>query len=154
TDIAVIFLDTAYRIRRYTPAAKALLDLIGTDVGRPLSHLAKKFTDAELMDDAVRVLDKLVPIGREISAESGRWYLRRILPYRTTDDRIEGVVLTFVDITTRRQTDQALSESRGQLAGEIRTLTSLHDLTNKMLVTREINAALGEVLGAVVAVQQ
>ncbi len=77
TNIAVIFLDTSFHIRRFTPAVKDLLDLIPSDIGRPLSDMAVKFNDADLQSDARVVLDKLIPIDREIASESGRWYLRR-----------------------------------------------------------------------------
>src|SRR5580765_5865463 len=77
TDIAVIFLDTHFRIRRFTPQLKELLELIPTDVGRPLSDLAKKFTDPDLTADAESVLEKLIPIEREVMARSGQWYARR-----------------------------------------------------------------------------
>ena len=114
TDIAVIFLDTRYRIRRFTPAVRDLMDLIPADVGRPLSDLARKFTDPNLAADAETVLHKLVPLEREIASESGRWYMRRVLPYRTSDNRIDGVVVTFVDITERLNAIEALRQSEAR----------------------------------------
>ncbi len=111
TDIAVVFLDQSFCIRRYTPAVRDLLELIPADVGRPLSDLALKFNDPELVEDARRVLEKLTPVGREVPSSSGRWYMRRTLPYRTSDNRIAGVVLTFVDITERKAAEQELRKS-------------------------------------------
>jgi two-component system CheB/CheR fusion protein len=111
TDIAVLFLDTHFRIRRFTPAARDLVEMIPADLGRPLSDLARKFKDADLIADAQAVLDRLVPLEREISSSSGKTYLRRVLPYRTIDNRIDGVVITFVDITARKQAESALLES-------------------------------------------
>jgi two-component system CheB/CheR fusion protein len=111
TDIAVLFLDTHFRIRRYTPAAKDLVEMIPADLGRPLSDLARKFDDPDLLADVKMVLDKLVPLEKEVSSSSGRFYLRRVLPYRTTDNRIDGVVITFVDITSRKLAENALRES-------------------------------------------
>jgi PAS domain S-box-containing protein len=113
TDIGVLFLDTELRIRRYTSAIRSLVDLIATDVGRPLSALARRFDDPHLDDDVRDVLDRLAPIEREISGE-GRYYLRRVLPYRTSDNRIDGVVVTFVDITALRNAEKALRESEGR----------------------------------------
>ena len=124
TDIAVIFLDPRFRVRRYTPATRDLMDLIAGDVGRPLRDLSRKFDDPALMDDAQAVLDKLVPVEREVCSTSGRWYLRRALPYRTPDNRIDGVVLTFIDITERKNATDAMraSEARLRKVVEINTV--------------------------------
>jgi two-component system, chemotaxis family, CheB/CheR fusion protein len=114
TAIATLFLDREIRITRYTPSAVALFNLIPTDIGRPLSHLANKLDYPTLDDDARRVLQGLVPIEREVQDAQGHWYLVRLLPYRTVDDRIAGVVLTLVDITERKGSQEALrlSEQR------------------------------------------
>ncbi len=114
TDIAVLFLDTAFRIRRYTPAVRGLLDLIASDVGRPLAALARRFDDPHLDDDARAVLERLVPIEREVAAADGRYFLRRVLPYRTADNRIDGLVVTFVDISARKTAEEALRASEEQ----------------------------------------
>ena len=111
TDIAVVFLDTHFRIRRFTPAMKNLMDLIPSDAGRPLNDLARKFTDPELIDDVRSVLEKLAPLEKEVASEGGRTYIRRALPYRTADNHIEGVVITFVDISQRKNAEAALRES-------------------------------------------
>ncbi|WP_422932093.1 chemotaxis protein CheB [Singulisphaera sp. PoT] len=115
TDIAVLFLDTGSRIRRFTPAVRDLMDVIASDVGRPLTDLARRFDDPHLDDDALAVLDRLSPAEREVAGSNGRHYLRRITPYRTTDNRIDGVVITFVDITARRLAEAALRESEARL---------------------------------------
>ena len=109
-DLAVIFLDRDFKIRRYTSAVKDLMDLIPGDIGRPLSDLNRKFSDPELQKDAMLVLERLQPVHREIQSAAGRFYERRVLPYRTTDNRIDGVVITFVDVTVRRQTELALRD--------------------------------------------
>jgi PAS domain S-box-containing protein len=114
TDIAVLFLDPSFRIRRYTPAIRGLLDLIASDVGRPLAALARRFDDPHLDDDARAVLERLVPVEREVAAAGGRYYLRRVLPYRTADNRIDGVVVTFVDISARKKAEEALRASEEQ----------------------------------------
>jgi two-component system, chemotaxis family, CheB/CheR fusion protein len=119
TDIAVLFLDPRFHIRRFTPPMRGLLDLIASDIGRPLSALARKFEDPELLPDAEAVLERLVPSEREVAAEGGRWFLRRITPYRTADNRIDGVVVTFVDITARRLSEQAMRASEEQFRRSI-----------------------------------
>jgi two-component system CheB/CheR fusion protein len=111
TDIAVLFLDPNFRIRRFTPAVKDLLDLIPSDIGRPFIDLRRKFSDPELLTDAQAVLDRLIPIERAIDSDSGRAYLRRVLPHRTQDNRIDGVVVAFVDITRRRDDEAARREA-------------------------------------------
>jgi two-component system CheB/CheR fusion protein len=113
-DVATLFLDENLRIRFFTPAARALFSVITSDVGRPLADLARHFADGNLLADARMVLASLVPMTREIEAENGAWYTCRILPYRTKDNRIEGVVITFVDITTRKQAEEALDAARVQ----------------------------------------
>ena len=116
TDIAVVFLDANFRVRRFTPAVTDLLELIDTDIGRPITDLAQKFTDDKLLSDARSVLQHLVPVEREILSHSGRWYMRRMLPYRTAENRIEGVVITFIDIGAHKR-----AESRGAPGARART---------------------------------
>jgi two-component system, chemotaxis family, CheB/CheR fusion protein len=102
TDIATVFLDRVLRIQRYTPAAVNLFSLIPTDIGRPLSDLSHTLDDDFIVADAERVLGRLAPIERECRSKDGRWFISRVLPYRTAEDQISGVVLTFVDITDRK----------------------------------------------------
>jgi two-component system CheB/CheR fusion protein len=85
TDVATLFLDTELNIRFFTPATKALFSVISSDVGRPLADLSSLAADSALLADARAVLQALSPVEREIEAQSGAWYIRRILPYRTQD---------------------------------------------------------------------
>lgn len=111
TAIATVFLDRDLRITRYTPSAVALFNLISTDVGRPLSHLHTQLNYPQLVADATQVLDRLTPVERQVATSSGQSHLARLLPYRTLDDRIAGVVLTFVDISERMRDAEALRQS-------------------------------------------
>jgi two-component system CheB/CheR fusion protein len=123
TSIAVVFLDTQLLVRRYTPAVQDLLELIPTDIGRPIRDLAPKFATAHglespheiLRRSARAVLDSLMPSETEVRSDSGKWYLQRTLPYRTSDNRIAGVVLTFVDITRRKLAERSLAEMQARL---------------------------------------
>ncbi len=115
TAIATIFLDRQLCITRYTPSAVALFNLIPSDLGRPLTDLNNQLQYPELDDDARRVLERLVPIEREVSQGDSSWYLSRLLPYRTLDDRIAGVVLSFVNISARKLAEQALQYSEERM---------------------------------------
>ena len=106
TDIATLFIDSELKIGRFTPATQGLLNLISTDVGRPLSNIRSNLTDNHLLKDVQKVLAKLSPIEGEINTKDGHCYLRRIVPYRTNDNRICGVVITFIDITERIRAEE------------------------------------------------
>ena len=108
TDVATIFLDSDFNIRFFTPATRALFGIIPSDIGRPLADLKSLTADNALLADAKAVLQTLAPVDREINGQGGVWYVRRILPYRTQDDRVEGVVITFSDITERTQLADAM----------------------------------------------
>lgn len=108
TDLATIFLDTKLNIRFYTPATKALFSVIPGDIGRPLADLNALATDTALLADAAAVLKSKVPIEREIETRSSEWFIRRILPYRAENGGVEGVVITFANITERRHAAEAL----------------------------------------------
>jgi two-component system, chemotaxis family, CheB/CheR fusion protein len=106
TRIATVFLDRELRVTRYTPAAVALFNLIPGDIGRPLTDMATQLDYPELGDDAARVLERLVPVEREVGRSGGSWYLARLMPYRTADDHIAGIVFTFIEITERKRAEE------------------------------------------------
>jgi len=113
TDIATLFLDKDLNVRRFTPQATKIIKLIASDTGRPITDLASELRYPELADDAREVLRKLTFAEKPISARDGRWFTVRIMPYRTLDDRIDGVVITFADITVAKTLEAKL---RGQHA--------------------------------------
>lgn len=112
TNVATLFLDQKLQIRFYTPATKTIFNVIPGDIGRPLVDLKPLADDNDLLADAAIVLRDETTIEREVSGPDQSWFQRRIFPYRTHDDRVEGVVITFIDITERRRTATALDEAR------------------------------------------
>jgi len=108
TDVATLFLDTELRIRFFTPATKSLFNILASDVGRPLADLHSLAADGDVTVDARAVLHGSNPIEREIESEQGAWFVRRILPYRTHDNLVEGVVILFADVTERKNAARAL----------------------------------------------
>jgi two-component system, chemotaxis family, CheB/CheR fusion protein len=122
-EVATVFLDRGFRVKRFTPPATSLLRLIATDLGRHLDDIARNFTDPNLFADAARVLRDLTPSEAEAKGQDGRTWARRIIPYRTLDNRIEGVVLTFNDITLQKQARQLLQSKLEQGTAEL-ALTS------------------------------
>ena len=113
TDIAVIFLDSAMNIRRYTNQATQLYKLIATDLNRPLSDIANDLVYPDMEDDAAEVLRSLVFCERQIPTRDGRWYMVRIMPYRTVNNVIDGLVLTFVNVTELKLLEARLTPEGG-----------------------------------------
>ena len=108
TDIGTIFLDRQLSVKRFTPRVLDVFNLIPSDVGRPLSDITRKLKYEELAEDAAKVLRNLGTIEREVQNTAGAWFLARIGPYRTLEDKIDGVVMTFVDITRRKLSEEKL----------------------------------------------
>jgi two-component system CheB/CheR fusion protein len=111
TEIATLFLDKELNIRRFTLAAIKIFKLIKSDIGRPFTDQASDLNYPELADDALEVLRTLVFIQKEIPARDGRWFLVRIMPYRTYDDRIDGLVITFFNISDHKRLEEKLIEN-------------------------------------------
>jgi two-component system, chemotaxis family, CheB/CheR fusion protein len=110
TDIATLFLDKELNIRRFTNQTTKIFKLIKSDIGRPFTDQVSDLIYPELADDALEVLRTLVFIQKQISTKDGRWFLIRIMPYRTFDDRIDGLVITFINISDLKQMEVNLLE--------------------------------------------
>jgi two-component system CheB/CheR fusion protein len=112
TGIGTIFVDHQLRIQRFTPAVTQVINLILTDVGRPVGHIVSNLVGYDrLVADVRAVLDSLVPKEVEVQTQMGAWYLLRIRPYRTLENVIEGAVITFTEITEIKKAQVALRES-------------------------------------------
>ena len=120
TDIATLFLDGELRVRRFTTRANKLMRLIPGDVGRPVTDLASDLLYPELSDDARQVLRTLVYVEKSIATRDGRWFLTRIMPYRTLEDRIDGVVITFSDITAAKRLEDELRKAQAGLEAQLK----------------------------------
>lgn len=112
TEIGTLFLDAKLRIRMFTPPMADLFNITEMDVGRAITDFTHRLRYDSVEADALKVLRELVPAESEVQSRDGRWFMMRLRPYRTVEDRIDGVVLTFVDITGRRETERELLESR------------------------------------------
>lgn len=137
TDLGIIFLDRHLKIMRYTPAATRLFRLIPTDLGRPLLDLRHDLLYDRFEDDVRIVLSGALDIEREVEDHNGRWFLTRIMPYRTIELKIVGVMLTFVDVTERKRTEA----HQAFLAG-------IADELSGLLLPAEIMDSVGLKLGA------
>ncbi|MBV8818911.1 MAG: PAS domain-containing protein, partial [Acidobacteriaceae bacterium] len=134
TDVATLFLDRDLKILRFTPNLGRLFSILMTDRGRPISDLTSRLFYPDLRADALAVLMNLSPIEREIVDSNKHWYLTRMLPYRNSDNRITGLVITFVDVTARKLAEASLLESAAskeyllRLSDQLRSLNDLEEI--------------------------
>ena len=110
TEIATVFLDDELNIRRFTPEATGIFNLIQSDIGRPISHIVSKLQYDDIVTDVRKVLDSLMYKEAQVQAKDGHWYIMRIMPYRTHDNAIDGVVINFIEITTVKKLEISLQE--------------------------------------------
>ena len=124
TDIATLFLDRELNVRRFTPQTTKIIKLIAGDAGRPITDLASELCYPELSDDAREVLRKLAAVEKPIGTRDGRWFTVRIMPYRTQDDRIDGVVITFANITGSKMLEASLRKNQSDLEQHVTRQTT------------------------------
>ena len=108
SHVPTLFLDRRFHIKRFTPTVTRLFRMIATDLDRPITDISSRVDTDALLEDARQVLATLSPCEREVTTDDGEHYLRRTLPYRTQDDRIDGVVITFTDITEIKRASEGL----------------------------------------------
>ena len=117
TGIGTVFVDHQLRIQRFTPAVTQVINLILTDVGRPVGHIVSNLVGYDrLVEDVQAVLDTLAPKEVEVQTKAGAWYLLRIRPYRTLENVIEGAVITFTEITEMKKRPGGVAGIRGHAA--------------------------------------
>ncbi|MDR5738408.1 CheR family methyltransferase [Caballeronia sp. LZ016] len=115
SEIATVFVDKEIRVKRFTPSATAIFKLIDSDLGRSLFDITHSLRYPTLADDVRQSFQSLQLTEREIESETGRWYLMRLLPYRTADDHIDGAVITLIDVTARHQAEEAARTNEQRL---------------------------------------
>jgi two-component system CheB/CheR fusion protein len=115
TDIATLFLDGSLGVRRFTPQTASIIKLIPSDVGRPVTDIVTELNYPDMAADAQDVLDRLASVEKPVVTKNGRWFLVRIRPYRTLDNRIDGVVITFSDINAAKQLEVSLRENERRM---------------------------------------
>jgi two-component system CheB/CheR fusion protein len=116
TGIGTVFVNHQLCIIRFTPATSTIINLILSDIGRPIGHIVSNLVGYDrFVEDIQSVLSTLIPKEVEVQAADGKWYAMRIQPYRTLDNVIEGAVITFVDITEMRQMKESLQKANEQL---------------------------------------
>jgi two-component system CheB/CheR fusion protein len=114
-DVATLFLDRSFRVSFFTPAARNIFNLIPSDFGRPLSDITNKLNDEKILQAAEKVMERLTAIEEEISSKDGHSFMMRILPYRTTEDHINGIIITFYDISERKKNEEQLRKNMEEL---------------------------------------
>ncbi len=119
TDIATLFLDDALNIRRFTTRTASIIKLIASDIGRPITDIVTDLHYPDLPDDAREVLHTLVFSEKQVSASDGRWFVVKIMPYRTLENRIVGLVITFTDISVAKKLEASLLEIDERFRGAI-----------------------------------
>jgi two-component system CheB/CheR fusion protein len=116
TEIATLFLDDTLRVRRFTTQTTRIIKLIPSDAGRPITDIATELNYPEMSQDAQEVLRTLVFLERDVPATQDRWFKVRTMPYRTQDNRIDGVVIIFTDVTAGKRMEAQLRAAQARLA--------------------------------------
>lgn len=148
TQIATILLDNEFRIKSFTPAVAEIFRLIDSDVGRPIVHIAPRIAYEHLQVDVRKVLRTLNTVEREVEdASSGTRYLVRVLPYRSAENFIAGVVLTFLDVTATAQAEKALMESEERFRNIAQTVPAFLFIATPDLEWQYVNPAFYQYTG-------
>jgi two-component system CheB/CheR fusion protein len=135
TDIATLFLDEELLVRRFTPQATSIIKLIPSDIGRSITDIASSLDYPDLVEDIQKVLKRLVFVEKQVFARDQRCFTVRIMPYRTLDNRINGVVITFADISVAKKLEAELRKAKSALEKRFTHQTAELDKSQKNLKT-------------------
>ncbi len=140
TPIPIVFLDRDLRVRRFTPAVQNVMWLVRADVGRSIDHIKMRVDDDRVREDVLQVMSDLVPIEREVHSEFGRWHVRKVTPF-LSDDRIDGVCITYQDITAQKVARDESEEARHYAEAIVRAARVPLLVLDPRLVVVSANAA-------------
>ncbi len=140
TEIATLYLDHEMRIQRFTAGVSEIFNVLSMDRGRRISDLIHKMDYSQFMADAEQVPRKRVPMERERMRMGGKWFLMQLRPYRTVEDHIEGVVITFIDISDLKETERELVQAKESLEERVKERTAELDEANFKLTQALFNA--------------
>lgn len=150
TDIATLFLDNKFRVRRFTKQTSKLFRLIESDIGRPFTDIVNLLNYQELSQDVISVLNTLVPIEKTISTSESLYYSVRIMPYRTIEDKIDGIVITFNEITATKELEFQLRESNAALDEKLHEVNVL--LEEKEIILKEVHHRIKNNMGTILSI--
>ena len=151
TEIPLLFLDNQFRVRRFTEPISGIIRLMGSDIGRPIADFSINLKDQDLVKDVKRVLETLQRVQKQVQTPEGQWFEMRIFPYRTAENRIDGAVITFIDITETKRLEISLRDAQAYaeniittvreplivLNAELRVVTANRSFYRTFQVTRE-----------------
>jgi two-component system CheB/CheR fusion protein len=136
TDIATVFLDSDLRVRRFTAQATKIINLIPSDVGRPITDITSGLLYEDLPGDAREVLRTLIPSEKQVASRDKRWFAARIVPYRTLEDKIDGVTITFMDVTVTKTLEASLRQTSDTMKNILESISdAFFSLDDNMAVT-------------------
>jgi len=142
TEIANIFVDNNMRVRRFTPEATMIVNLIQTDIGRPLQHVAGNLKYDNMIRDLEKVLHYLTPVETEVQTNDGKWFNMRIIPYRTRDNRIDGAVMTFTSIDDQKKVNRRLEASLKETENAWELVRAIFDINEDPMVVLDKNSCI------------
>jgi two-component system CheB/CheR fusion protein len=146
-QIAIVIVASDLRIRRFTPMAERVLNLIGSDVGRPISHIKPNIDCPDLEKIIAEAVDSVTPQERDVQDRQGNWYLLRVRPYKNVENRIDGAVLALFDIQTIKRQDDELREARTYADRLFESVPFPLVVLDHTLRVRQANAAFCETFG-------
>jgi two-component system CheB/CheR fusion protein len=133
SEVATIFVDDDCRIRRYTKKVTEIINLIRSDTGRPLAHVVHNLNYDNLIEDVNNVIDNLKTVRKEVSLKDGKWYLMKITPYYTVEKKIEGAVITFMNITEQKRTQDLLEDLSTEKEHQRELVRTVFDMNEQPL---------------------